>query len=766
MFWINRATQKLLYAAIRTDSPRSEPSSLVNDTTAIEAPQAASAESAAPVPLDSPSLYVNRELSLLAFNRRVLEQARDAATPLLERLKFLCISCSNLDEFFEVRVAGLVQQESFGSAQTGPDGLTSSEALARISVIAHELVADQYRTLHDELLPALQKEGIRFLRRDEWSRPQGEWIRVYFEDEIAPIVTPIRLDPAHPFPRVLNKGLHFIVQLKGEDAFGQAGGMAVVQAPRPLPRLIKLPVELSERGNDFVFLSSVVHAHVDELFPGMEITGCYQFRVTRNSDLFVDTEEVDDLLRALEGELPGRRYGDEVRLEVADNCPDDVVAFLTKRFGLTDRDIYRVNGPVNLHRLMALPDLVERSDLKYPGFTPALPKNLPSGMDMFEAIAAGDILLHHPFQSFAPVADVVRQAAADPQVLAIKQTLYRTGPESVMVDALVSAARAGKEVTVVVELRARFDEEANISLASRLQEAGAHVVYGVVGYKTHAKMLLVVRREGGKLRRYVHLGTGNYHSRTARQYTDFGLLTADPPIGQDVHRIFMQLTSLGTAFKLKRLLESPFTMHTALLEFIDREADNARAGKPARIMAKMNALIEGEVIQALYRASQAGVQVDLVVRGICALRPGVPGVSENIRVRSVVGRFLEHTRVCYFENDGQPQVFCSSADWMNRNLFQRVETCFPILDEAMRERAVKEGLQIYLKDNTQAWAMQADGSYTRITACEGEKQVCAQTALLERLAAAPAPTPQPIPKRFRRGGKGQAKSSAKSASRR
>ena len=705
--------------------------------------------------LSSPALYVNRELSLLAFNKRVLEQAGDPDTPLLERLRFLCISCSNLDEFFEVRVAGLVQQESFGSVQTGPDGLTPSEVLARISVTAHDLVAAQYRMLNEVLLPELAQTGIRFLRRDQWSAAQAGWIKGYFDDEIVPIVSPIRLDPAHPFPRVLNKGLHFIVMLRGQDAFGQAGGMAVVQAPRPLPRLIKLPQDLSDAPNDFVFLSSVIHAHVDELFPGMEITGCYQFRVTRNSDLFVDTEEVDDLLRALEGELPGRRYGDEVRLEVADNCPDEMISYLVKRFGLSERDIYRVNGPVNLHRLMAVPDLIERNDLKYPSFTPALPRALSAGRDVFEAISDGDILLHHPFQSFAPVADMLRQAAADPQVLAIKQTLYRTGSHSVMVDALVAAARAGKEVTVVVELRARFDEEANISLASKLQEAGAHVVYGVVGYKTHAKMLLVVRREDGKLRRYVHLGTGNYHARTARQYTDFGLLTADPQIGQDVHRIFMQLTSLGTVFKLKRLLESPFTLHKALLEMIDREADHALAGKPARIIAKMNALIEPEVIQALYRASQAGVPIDLIVRGICALRPAVPGVSENIRVTSVVGRFLEHTRVCFFENDGNPQVFCASADWMGRNLFQRVETCFPILDPALRDRAVEEGLEVYLRDNTQSWAMQPDGSYLKLEHTPGEAPVNAQGWLLDRLSAPHAPPTQPVPKRFRRRGKGQ-----------
>jgi len=566
---------------------------------------------------------------------------------------------------------------------------------------------------------------------------------------------------------VLNKALHFIVTLSGEDAFGQADGMAVVQAPRPLPRLIKLPAELSEAENDFVFLSSILHSHMPELFPGMEVSGCYQFRVTRNSELFVDTEEVDDLLRALEGELPGRRYGDEVRLEVADNCTDELVSYLVRRFGLLERDVYRVNGPVNLHRLMALPDLVERQDLSYPGFSPALPRALSAGADIFAAISAGDILLHHPYQSFAPVADMVRQAAADPQVLAIKQTLYRTGSESVMVDSLVAAALAGKEVTVVVELRARFDEQANITLASRLQEAGAHVVYGVVGYKTHAKMLLVVRREGGRLRRYVHLGTGNYHARTARQYTDFGLLTADVQMGQDVHRIFMQLTSLGAAIKLKRLLEAPFTLHKALIEFIDREAENALAGRPAAIKAKMNALIEPEVIQALYRASQAGVPIDLIVRGVSALRPGIPGVSETIHVRSLVGRFLEHARVCWFENDGDPQLFCSSADWMNRNLFQRVETCFPVLDARLHARVLDEALDLQLRDCTQAWAMQADGSYIKIEQGPEEQPCNAQSTLLERLAGgnAPAGSPAPpIPKRFRRRAKAQSKSSSKPAS--
>ena len=626
-----------------------------------------------------------------------------------------------------------MQQVDYGSVQAGPDNLSPTEVLARLSPIAHALVRDQYTLLNDEMLPALEREGIRFLRRGGWTAGQKEWIQTYFEEQILPIVSPIRLDPAHPFPRVHNKGLHFIVLLKGEDAFGLEGGMAVVQAPRPLPRLIRLPESVSSGPHDFVFLSSIIHAQVGDLFPGMEVTGCYQFRVTRNSDLFVDEEEVDDLLRALEGELPSRRYGDAVRLEVDDTCPPDVVAFLRRRFDLGEAQLYRVHGPVNLHRLMTLPDLVDRPDLKYPSFTPGLPARLSQQDGIFEAIAAGDILLHHPFESFVPVIDFVRQASTDPNVLAIKQTLYRTGSESVLVDSLVTAARAGKEVTVVVELRARFDEEANISLASRLQEAGAHVVYGIVGYKTHAKMLLVVRREGSTLKRYTHLGTGNYHARTARVYTDYGLLTADPDIGEDVHRIFMQLTSLGTATKLRRLLQSPFSLHKAMIEYIEREAQAARAGKPARIVAKMNAIIEPEVIRALYRASQAGVPIDLVVRGICGLRPGVPGVSDNIRVRSIVGRFLEHTRVFYFENGGKPLIYCSSADWMGRNLHRRVETCFPVLDRRLKRRIYQEGLEPYLADDTQAWLMRSDGGYERAVQ-NPEHPAAAQSLLLAKLS--------------------------------
>lgn len=697
---------------------------------------ALAAESAAyndQVDLHRADLYINRELSLLAFHRRVLAQALDDKQPLLERLRFLCIASTNLDEFFEVRVAGLKEQLEFGSVQAGPDNLLPQEILNRISVAAHEFVDEQYRLLNESVLPALENEGIRFLKRDQWSAEHSKWVKEFFDNELSPILSPIGLDPAHPFPRILNKSLNFIVSLRGKDAFGRDSGMAVVQAPRALPRFIQFPPELSEKPYDFVFLSSIIHAHVEDCFPGMKVTGCYQFRVTRNSDLFVDEEEVDDLLRALEGELPGRRYGDSVRLEVADNCPDHVVNFLLRKFKLDKRELFQVNGPVNLNRLIALPDMVDRPDLKYPSFTPGNPKQL--GRNLFATIREGDLLLHHPFQSFIPVVDFVKQAAIDPQVLAIKQTLYRTGPDSVLVDALVEAAKAGKEVTVIVELRARFDEEANIRLANRLQEAGAHVVYGVVGYKTHAKMLMVVRREDRKLKRYVHLGTGNYHARTARIYTDYGLLTCDEKIGEDVHRMFMQLTTLGRGAQLERLLQAPFTLHKGMIERIEREEEHAKQGKKTHIMAKVNALTEPMIIRALYRAAMAGVKIDLIVRGMCCLRPGIPGISENIHVRSIVGRFLEHTRSFYFHNDGQSEVYCSSADWMDRNLLKRVETCFPIENPIQKERVIEQNLKLYLADNTQAWVLDQEGNYTRMRPAEGETAVSAQQTLLQLLSS-------------------------------
>lgn len=661
-------------------------------------------------------LYFNRYLSLLEFNFRVLEQSKDERVPVLERLRFLCISCSNLDEFYEIRVAGLKQLAKLGSAPIGPEGNTPNDLLQAVNARAHQLVADQYRALNEVVIPALDRENIRFLRRSEWSPEQNAWLQNYFRNELLPVLSPIGLDPAHPFPRVLNKSLNFIVSLSGKDAFGRNIAYAVVQAPRALPRLIQLPPAVPGTGpHDFVFLSSVIHACVDELFPGMSTTGCYQFRVTRNSDLLVDEEEAEDLLEALEGELSQRQWGDSVRLEVAHSCPEQMVQYLAEELNLAAADIFQCDGPVNLMRLIAIPDMVDRPELKYPPLVPRIPHAL-SG-DLFAAMRNRDHLLHHPYDSFLPVLELLRQAARDPNVLAIKQTLYRTGPKSPVAEALIAAARAGKEVTVVVELRARFDEADNISLAEALQEVGAHVVYGVVGYKAHAKMILIVRREdnvgdntAGVLRHYAHLATGNYHPRTARIYADYGLFTANPEICEDVHKVFLQLTSLGKVSGLKRLLQSPFTLAKGMRDRIEHEEALAKAGKPARIVAKLNALVEPEMIQALYRASQAGVTINLIVRGMCSLRPGVAGLSDNIRVRSVIGRFLEHHRVVMFGNDGVPELWLSSADWMERNLFRRVEIAFPVLDARLRKRILVD-LDGYLADTAQSWALQANGSY-------------------------------------------------------
>jgi polyphosphate kinase len=684
--------------------------------------------------LKCPDFYLNRELSLLQFHSRVLAQATDESIPLLERLRFLCISSTNLDQFFEIRVSGLKEQIALGSVQTGPDGLTPYETLKKVGEYATGMVEEQYRILQEVLFPQLEKESICFLRRQEWTPKQVQWVKRYFNSDLLPMLSPIGLDPAHPFPRIINKSLNFIVSLEGKDAFGRENGIAVVMVPRALPRLIQLPRPYAKGPYDFIFLSSIIHAYVNELFPGMSATGCYQFRVTRNSELFVDEEEIDDLLHALEGELSTRRYGDAVRLEVADNCPDEMAHFLLKQFNLTLEDLYRVNGPINLNRLMALPELVDRPNLKYAPFVSGLPPRMIRNANIFEIIQRGDVLLHHPFESFAPVIDFLRKAATNPKVLAIKQTLYRTGPDSAIVDALVEAAKAGKEVTAVVELRARFDEEENIHLANRLQNSGAQVVYGVVGYKSHAKMAVVIRREGKRLRRYVHLGTGNYHTRTSRIYTDIGLLTCDTDIGNDVHKMFLQLTGLGRAGKLKKLWQSPFTLHKQLISYIEREAEHARNGKLAHLIAKMNALTEPQLIQALYRASQAGVKIELIIRGICRLRPAIPNVSDNIQVRSIVGRFLEHSRIYYFHNDGNNEIYCASADWMERNMFRRVEIAFPIKDPRLADRVLKEGLLTYLSDNTQAWVLQSDGSYKRLKPTGNQRSRSAQQALLEKWA--------------------------------
>lgn len=667
----------------------------------------------------SPEYFVNRELGILAFNRRVLAQAENDRVPLLERLKFLCIFSSNMDEFFEVRVAGLKEQIRFNDTSAGPDGLLPKQVFAKVSAEAHALVDQQYKILNDVVLPRLAKEDIKFLRRGHWNETQSEWIRQYFFRELMPILTPIGLDPAHPFPRVLNKSLNFAVELEGKDAFGRNSGVAVVQAPRALPRVIRMPSEIAGCEYGFVFLSSILHAHVNELFSGMQVKGCYQFRATRDSDLTVDDEDVKDLRVALQGELSHRQYGDGVRLEVADNCPDEMSSFLLGQFGLGQDDLYKVNGLVNLVRLMQIPDSVDRPDLKFTRYTPSIPKELTKESDIFKVIRKGDVLLHHPYQSFNPVIEFITQAAEDPNVLAIKQTFYRTSADSTLMMSLIDAAKRGKEVTVVVELMARFDEEANINWAAKLENAGAHVVYGVVGHKTHAKMAMVVRREDDKLRRYVHLATGNYHQRTARLYTDFGLLTCHEEVCEDVNDVFAQLTGLGKATKLKHLWQSPFTLHSKLIKAINNEAELAKAGKKARIIAKMNALLDADIIRALYDASTAGVKVDLIVRGVCALKPGIPGVSENITVRSIVGRFLEHTRIFYFYNNNEENVYLASADWMYRNFFRRIEVCFPLLDPKIKKRIIKEGLEPYLKDNLNAWEMLQDSNYKQRSARRG-----------------------------------------------
>ena len=681
--------------------------------------------------LEHPEYYINRELSLLEFNDRVLAQAKNETVPLLERLNYLCISSSNLDEFFEVRVASVLEMLKMDPGAVSSDGLTPHEQLDRICEKAHVLVEEQYRVLNDILLPQLAEENIRFVRRDKWTPLQKKWLEKFFNVELLPILTPVGLDSAHPFPRILNKSLNFIISLTGKDAFGRNSGRAILQAPRALPRIIQLPQEETESGSyDFVFLSSIIHAFVDKLFNGMTIKGCHQFRITRNSDFFVNDDAIDDLLHAVEGELLMRNYGDEVRMEIDENCPEETMFFLKERFRVDTNRVFHAKGPVNLSRLQAINSLIDRPDLKFTPFNSFIPSQLGRKKSIFDAIKKQDILLHHPYESFRPVVEFLRQAAVDPHVLAIKQTLYRTGVDSPIVAALVKAARAGKEVTVVIELRARFDEKENIDLAAKLQEAAVHVVYGVVGYKTHAKMCLVLRKEGKTLRNYVHLGTGNYHPKTARLYTDYGLFSCNKELSEDVRRIFAQLTSLGKVSKLNKLLQSPFTLHKGLIEKINREIENKKNGKTAKIIIKVNAVVEEESIVALYKASQAGVEIKLIVRGVCCLRPGVKGISENIEVRSIIGRFLEHTRVYAFSNGGEWEVYAASADLMNRNMFRRVETCFPIDNKKLHDRILND-LECYLKDNTQAWLLQSDGSYVQAKPEKDEEPYIVQQELLK-----------------------------------
>lgn len=670
---------------------------------------------------------LDRELGILAFNERVLALAEDASLPLLERFRYLTIVSANLDEFFEVRVAELREV-----AQLGRHGSEARASLDAVSARVGRLVTRQYQLLNDTLTPALSAQGIVFHRVAGWNDAQRQWAQQVFDAEIEPLLTPIALDPAHPFPRIQNKSLNFIVELDGEDSFGRRAGIAVVTAPRALPRVLSVPGEISGVRHGVMMLTSIVQGSVGRLFPGLEVRAVHQFRVTRNSELFVDDEEITDLRAALQGELPQRHYGAAVRLEVSAGCSAAVVELLLREFELSAQDCYRVDGAVNLNRLAQVIDLVERPELKFTPFEPAWPPAL-RGRDLFDAVSRDDILLHHPYESFVPVMDFLSSAATDPKVVAIKLTVYRTGADSVLMESLVRAAQAGKEVTVVLELMARFDEEANINWASRLEQAGAHVIYGVVGHKTHAKMAMVVRREAGGLRRYVHLGTGNYHPRTARLYEDFGLLTSDPELCADVHEIFRRLTGIGRAGTLNALVQAPFTLHPMVLESIRRETAHAKAGRRGRIAAKVNALLEPEVIDALYEASQAGVKIDLIVRGVCALRPGVEGLSENIRVRSVLGRFLEHSRVYCFWNDGRQDVWLASADWMGRNLLRRVEVAFPVRDRKLKKRVLAEAIQEHLRDNAFAWVMDSEGRYTRRKP-RGKARI-SQRRLLEALTA-------------------------------
>jgi polyphosphate kinase len=705
----------------------------IQEVVADTQPEAPPAPAVVPPGLDDAVLYSHRELSQLQFNIRVLEQALDESYPLLERLKFLLIFSSNLDEFFEIRVAGLKKQITFAREQAGADGLQPHQALARISELVHVQVDRQYAILNEILLPELEKHQVRFIRRRHWTAKLKAWVRRYFRDEIAPIVTPIGLDPTHPFPLLVNKSLNFIVELEGVDAFGRDSGLAIIPAPRLLPRVIKVPEDVGGAGDNFVFLSSMIHAHADDLFQGMKVKGCYQFRLTRNADLSLDSEDVEDLARALRGELFSRRYGDAVRLEVADTCPKHLSDYLLKQFTLAESELYQVKGPVNLTRLFSITGLDSHPELQHMPFTPAIPKLLQNSDNIFSVISRQDILLLHPFESFTPVIDLLRQAAKDPHVLAIRQTLYRSGTNSEIVDALVDAARNGKEVTAVIELRARFDEESNLQMASRLQAAGAVVIYGVVGFKTHAKMMLILRREGGDIVRYAHLGTGNYHASNARLYTDYSLLTADDALCEDLGKLFTQLIGMGKTLRMKKLLHAPFTLKKGMLDMIARETQAALDGKPAHIVAKCNGLTDPKIIRALYKASQAGVRIDLIIRGMCCLRPGVPGVSHNIHVRSIIGRFLEHTRIYYFLNGGDEQLFLSSADWMERNLDRRVETCFPLEGKKLITRVKKE-VEVYLTDNTHAWLLQPDGTYTRQTPTGNQNPRHAQAILLDRLS--------------------------------
>ena len=685
-------------------------------------------EVAASTAPDFPAL-LNRERAILEFNRRVLAQARRADVPLLERLRYVCIVSSNMDEFFEVRFADYLE------AARRPGTAVSSRDLASVAADAHALIDDQYAVLNDDVAPKLRQQGIQILNHAERDDAQRRWVDSFFQREVRPLLVPVGLDPSHPFPQVANKSLNFIVRLGGKDAFGRANIIAIVKVPRVLPRVIKLPDRLSGGRQAFVLLTSVIRAHLGELFPGREVEAFSQFRITRDSDLDVDEDDVVNLRQALRSGLTTRHFGQAIRLEVVNTCPPELAEFLLTQFGLPQAALYRVNGPVNLVRLNQLIDQADAPALRFPPFEPAWPQDtLPRQQSMFDRLREGDVLLHQPFESFEPVVQFLREAVFDPDVLAIKQTIYRIGSESPLMDLLIEGARRGKEVMVVVELKARFDEEANINWAERLEAVGVQVVYGIVGLKTHAKLLLVTRREGGRLRRYAHLSTGNYNPKTARLYTDLGYFTAERDLTSDADAVFQQLASLGRTKPLRALLQAPFTLHKQMLAHIGKVAAAAAAGQRARIVVKVNALTDLPLIHALVSAAQAGADIDLIVRGACMLPAGIKGVTDRIRVRSVVGRFLEHSRVAYFRfgrEDADETLFLSSADWMSRNMFGRIEVAWPVRDARLRQRVIDECLVPYLHDRQDAWVLLPDGQYERV----GGEGPSAQQALMQRYSA-------------------------------
>jgi len=678
-----------------------------------------------------PANFINRELSWLEFNRRVLEEAQDATQPLVERVKFLTIFSSNLDEFFEIRVAGIKQQIESETSDVGPDGLSPTETFNSIRRVVSELIATQYALWNNELLPELAKNGIRVREVSQLSVKRAAWAHRYFQKEVFPMLTPLAVDASHPFPQLLNKSHNLLVRAKA-----QRGGeplYAIVQVPRVIPRLILMPRGQGEDEPwDYIYLASLIKQHIGELFPGLILEGVHAFRVTRNSDLYIDEEEAENLLRTIEQELRRSSRGDAVRLEVETDCPKDFRDLLLEFFELTEADVYKADGPLSMTHLTPLITNDAFAKLKDRPFQPGRDPALPPHADIFEVLRRQDVLLHHPYDSFDPIVDLIEEAAQDPQVLAIKITLYRTGGESPIVAALIDAANAGKQVTAIVELRARFDEAVNIQWARRLEEAGAHVIYGVVGLKTHCKMLLVVRRDADRIRHYVHLGTGNYNPRTARIYTDWSFLTAEPQLTEEVGIVFNTLTGLAAYPGLKKLMVAPFDLKKRLIAMIERERDHARADKPARIVAKLNSLVDQEIIEKLYEASCEDVTIDLIVRGICCLRPKIPGLSENIRVISIVGRFLEHSRIYHFANAGAPEILLSSADWMPRNFLRRVEVAFPIENPALRDNIVNEVLPRFLNDRVKARELQPDGSYRRLKPEGPEARAQAQWHFRER----------------------------------